>query len=106
MKGITRDNWKDTDINVDSLWILGERDKSGKHANVYHGNFIPQIPNQLIRRYSTEGDEHYTEELGCRGCYQYDPVEYRKACTKMISKEASDHTAEYIMRKLYPEDQQ
>ena len=56
MKGITRDNWKDTDINVDSLWILGERDKSGKHANVYHGNFIPQIPNQLIRRYTSEGD--------------------------------------------------
>jgi DNA modification methylase len=56
MKGITRDNWKDTDINVDSLWILGERDKSGKHANVYHGNFIPQIPNQLVRRYTSEGD--------------------------------------------------
>jgi DNA modification methylase len=43
-------------INVDSLWIIGERDKSGKHANVYHGNFIPQIPNQLINRYTRKGD--------------------------------------------------
>ena len=47
---------QETDINVDSLWIFDERDKSGKHKNVYHGNFIPQIPNQLIRRYTSEGD--------------------------------------------------
>lgn len=52
----TKENWKEADLNVDSLWIIGERDKSGKHANVYHGNFIPQIPNQLIRRYTQEGD--------------------------------------------------
>ncbi|MDR1725296.1 MAG: site-specific DNA-methyltransferase [Bacteroidales bacterium] len=50
------DNWKEIDINTDSLWIIGERDKSGKHSNVYHGNFIPQIPNQLIRRYTKEND--------------------------------------------------
>ena len=53
---INKDNWKMSDINVDSLWIIPERDKSGKHANVYHGNFIPQIPNQLIRRYTEEND--------------------------------------------------
>ena len=46
----------DNEINVDSLWIIKERDKSGKHKNVYHGNFIPQIPNQLIRRYTKEND--------------------------------------------------
>jgi len=26
-----------------------------------------------------EGDENYTEKLGCVGCYQYDPVAYRKS---------------------------
>ena len=51
-----KDNWKQTDINVDSLWLIQERDKSGKHKNVYHGNFIPQIPNQLIRRYTKTND--------------------------------------------------
>ena len=56
MDDITKDNWKEADLNVDSLWIIGERDKSGKHANVYHGNFIPQIPDQLIRRYTKEND--------------------------------------------------
>lgn len=50
------EDWKDCDINVDSLWIISERDKGGKHSNYYHGNFIPQIPNQLIRRYTKEGD--------------------------------------------------
>ena len=49
-------NWKDIDINVESLWLIAERDKSGKHSNIYHGNFIPQIPNQLIKRYTKEND--------------------------------------------------
>jgi len=47
---------KNTEINTDSLWIIDERDKSGKHSNYYHGNFIPQIPNQLIKRYTKEND--------------------------------------------------
>lgn len=50
------DNWKQLDIDVNSLWIINERDKSGKHKNIYHGNFIPQIPNQLIRRFTKEND--------------------------------------------------
>ena len=44
-----------------------------------------------------EGDEHYSEELGCVGCYQYDPVEYRKKCVEKIAGEA----AGFVMRKLY-----
>ena len=50
------DNWKQLDIDVNSLWIIKERDKSGKHKNIYHGNFIPQIPNQLIRRFTKENE--------------------------------------------------
>ncbi|MGM9741129.1 MAG: hypothetical protein ACI3ZP_11050 [Candidatus Cryptobacteroides sp.] len=51
-----------------------------------------------------EGDEHYTEELGCKGCYQYDPVEYRKSCVRRLTKEASEHTADFILRKIYPDE--
>ena len=50
-----------------------------------------------------EGDENFTEELGCVGCYQYDPVAYRKSCIYRVTHEASEFTAEYIMHKLYPE---
>lgn len=43
------------DINVDSLWLIGPRAKGGKRENNYHGNFVPQIPEQMIRRYTQEG---------------------------------------------------
>lgn len=50
-------NWKEeTDLITDSLWIINERDKSHGHSNVYHGNFIPQIPRQFIKRFTDEGD--------------------------------------------------
>lgn len=45
-------NWKEIDLNMDSLWIINERAKGGKHSNFYHGNFIPQIPNHFIQRYT------------------------------------------------------
>ncbi|MCD6471178.1 site-specific DNA-methyltransferase, partial [bacterium] len=49
--------WKEyKDIITDSLWIIPERDKSGTHRGDYHGNFIPQIPNQLMRRFTKKGD--------------------------------------------------
>ncbi len=50
-------DWKEyQDILTDSLWLIGERDKSGAHKGDYHGNFIPQIPNQLMRRFTKKGD--------------------------------------------------
>jgi DNA modification methylase len=49
--------WKEyNDILTDSLWILEKRDTSGAHHGAYWGNFIPQIPNQLLRRYTKSGE--------------------------------------------------
>lgn len=49
--------WKEyDDIYTDTLWIINKRDNSGVHSGKYHGNFIPQIPNQLFRRYTKKGD--------------------------------------------------
>jgi hypothetical protein len=45
-----------------------------------------------------EGDENYDQELGFRGCYQYDPVEYRITSVQKISNEAVD----FVINKLYP----
>ncbi len=50
-----------------------------------------------------EGDEQYTEELGCKGCYQYDPVEYRIQSIRKLSEEAIQQSVDFVMRKLYPE---
>lgn len=43
-----------------------------------------------------EGDEHYKKPLGCVGCYQYDPVEYRIRSVEMVMKDT--------MKKLYGDD--
>jgi len=49
--------WKEyDDIITDSLWIFDKRDTSGVHKADYWGNFIPQIPNQLLRRYTKKGE--------------------------------------------------
>jgi len=49
--------WKDYDsIITDSLWVLDKRDTSGAHLGWYWGNFIPQIPHQILLRYTKKGD--------------------------------------------------
>ncbi|HED38786.1 MAG TPA: hypothetical protein ENI76_11180 [Ignavibacteria bacterium] len=57
-------NWKDSEIWTDSLWIISERDKTGKHSGFYHGNFIPQIPHQFILRYTKKNDVVFDPFLG------------------------------------------
>ena len=54
---INLNRWKEyTDIITDSLWVLDKRDTSGAHIGWYWGNFIPQIPHQLMTRYTKKGD--------------------------------------------------
>jgi len=49
--------WKEyDDIITDSLWIFDKRDTSGAHKAGYWGNFIPQIPNQLLKRFTKKGE--------------------------------------------------
>ena len=49
--------WKEYDeIITDSLWVLDKRDTSGAHLGWYWGNFIPQIPHQMMLRYTKKGD--------------------------------------------------
>lgn len=49
--------WKEYDeIITDSLWILDKRDTSGAHLAWYWGNFIPQIPHQMMLRYTKKRD--------------------------------------------------
>jgi len=42
--------------------------------------------------------------LGCKGCYQYDPVEYRKVIVRKISKLSAKEAVDSVFKKLYPED--
>ncbi len=50
-------NWKQyNDIFTDRLWLIDKRDRTGVHSGSYHVNFIPQIPNQLMRRFTKQKD--------------------------------------------------
>lgn len=54
---INLNRWKEyEDIYTDSLWLVNRRDGSGAHNAGYWGNFIPQIPHQMMRRYTRPGD--------------------------------------------------
>jgi len=83
----------ENDINVDSLWLISERAKTGKHLKI-----VGVMANglQFLRdgKYFAiiVGDVYKKREVI--------PVEYRKTCIRLISKEA----AEYIMKKLFNGD--
>mgnify|MGYP000887308934 CR=1 FL=1 len=54
---INLNRWKEYDeVLTDSLWIVDRRDTSGAHEAWYWGNFIPQIPHQLLLRYTRAGE--------------------------------------------------
>ncbi len=54
--GLNLKLWKGYDhIYTDSLWTLGSRARGQNHKAWYWGNFVPQIPFQLISRYTSSG---------------------------------------------------
>ncbi|AKA48027.1 DNA methyltransferase [uncultured archaeon] len=54
---INLNRWKEyEDVYTDSLWYLDKRDSTGAHNAGYWGNFIPQIPYQLLKRFTRKGD--------------------------------------------------
>lgn len=57
LNDINLNRWKEYDeIVTDSLWYEEARDKSGQHSAGYHGNFMPQIPQQMLLRYTKKDD--------------------------------------------------
>lgn len=90
------ENWKDCDINTDSLWLIKERDKSGKHQNIYHGNFIPQIPNQLIRRYTKKGETVFEPFMGSGTTL----FECEKMGRKYIGFDINPTIVNYVQEKM------
>ncbi len=57
LNDIDLNRWKEySDILTDSLWLIDRRDTSGVHTAGYWGNFVPQIPHQMMRRYTRPGE--------------------------------------------------
>ena len=96
MEQATNKEWREADLNVDSLWIINERAKGGKRSNVYHGNFIPQIPNQLIRRYTNPG-ETVLELFSGSGTTLY---ECEELCRNYIGFDLNTKINDYVKAKM------
>lgn len=95
--------WKSIDVNTDSLWIIDKRDNSGVHNANYHGNFVPQIPRELMQRFTKKGDFVLdtflgggttlieTQRLERNGIGIELQEEVAKQTKKLIKQEAKEH---------------
>ncbi len=90
------EDWKNSEIWTDSLWIISERDKSGKHDGFYHGNFVPQIPRQLISRYTKENEVVFDPFVGS-GTTAYEAEELGR---HFIGVDIQSKLIKYIREKV------
>lgn len=91
------DEWKALeDIETDSLWLIEKRDNSGKHDGFYHGNFVPQIPRQLIKRYTKKGDVVFDPFMGS-GTTAYETEILERG---FVGVDIQENMVEYVRKKL------
>lgn len=91
--------WKNyPEVKTDTLWQFPTRLKTGGHSNEYHGNYIPQIAQQLYQRYTkkndivldlffgsgTSGIEAMNEDRRCIG------VELKEELVESVSKKFTE----------------
>lgn len=89
--------WKDyANILTDSLWILKSRKKTGGHKLDYHGNFIPQIAEQMMLRYTRTHDIVIDWFLGS-GTSAIEAVNLNR---RLIGVELKRELVEYVSDKL------
>lgn len=93
---IDLDNWKNCDVLTDSLWIINNRDNSGKHDGFYHGNFVPQIPRQLIERY-TKTNDVVLDLFAGSGTTNFEAETLKRNC---IGVEIQKSLVEFVNKKL------
>lgn len=90
-------NWKEyEDLYSESLWIIESRDSSGAHTNDYHGNFIPQIANQLIRRFTKFDDTIIDPFLGAGTSL----IEAKRLGRKGVGVELRPDIAKFARRNI------
>lgn len=89
--------WRDyEDIITDSLWLMGSRVNRDGHKLDYHGNFIPQIANQMFRRYTKEGEIVVDWFLGS-GTSAIEAVNLNR---RLVGVELKADLVEYVKGKL------
>ena len=89
--------WRDYDhVKTDTLWEFPSRLKEGGHSNEYHGNFIPQVAQQIYERYTKKGDIVLDLFFGS-GTSGIEAINMGRRC---IGVELKDELAEKVSEKF------
>ncbi len=96
---IDLNNWKDyPHILTDSLWEFPSRSRENGHSNEYHGNYIPQIAQQLYERFTKKSDIVLDLFFGS-GTSGIEAINMGRRC---IGVELKDELAESVSEKFTP----
>ena len=91
--------WRDYEhVKTDTLWEFPNRLRDGGHSNEYHGNYIPQIAQQLYERFTQKGDIVLDLFFGS-GTSGIEAVNMQRRC---IGVELKDELAEAVSEKFTP----
>lgn len=91
--------WRDYDhVKTDTLWEFPTRAKEGGHSNEYHGNYIPQLAQQLYERFTKKGDIVLDMFFGS-GTSGIEAINMQRRC---IGVELKDELAEKVSEKFTP----
>lgn len=91
--------WRDYGhVKTDTLWEFPTRLKEGGHSNEYHGNYIPQIAQQLYERFTKKGDIVLDLFFGS-GTSGIEAINMQRRC---IGVELKEELAEKVSEKFTP----
>ena len=94
---IDLNKWKDySHIKTDTWWEFASRDKSHGHSYDYHGNYIPQIAEQLFERFTKKNEIILDMFLGS-ATSAIEAINMKRRC---IGVELKDDLVEYTSNKF------
>ena len=85
-------------VKTDTLWEFPSRLKEGGHSNEYHGNYIPQIAQQIYERFTKKNDIVLDLFFGS-GTSGIEAVNMQRRC---IGVELKDELVESVSQKFTP----
>ena len=89
--------WREYDhVKTDTLWEFPNRLKENGHSNEYHGNYIPQIAQQIYERY-TKKDDVVLDLFFGSGTSGIEAINMKRRC---IGVELKDDLAEKVSEKF------
>ena len=94
---IDLNSWKEyPHIKTDTWWEFASRDNTRGHSNEYHGNYIPQIAQQLYERFTKKGDVVLDMFLGS-GTSAIEALNMKRRC---IGVELKPEQVENVKKKF------